>query len=176
MAVVLGVADEGVEALCKKISNVWPANYNCPGQLVISGETPSVDEACDEAAREGARRAIKLRVSGAFHSPLVARAAEALRPAVERVHLAEGKAAFMSTVTAKVEDAQRYRELLIEQLTAPVKFTQAARELVNQGVTTFVEVGPGDVLGGLLKRIDRPTRIFSVHDLKSLDEASAELG
>ncbi len=176
MAAILGLADEAVEALCRKISNVWPANYNCPGQLVISGETPSVDEACDEASREGARRAIKLRVSGAFHSPLVARAAEALRPAVERVHIAEGKAAFMSTVTAKVEDAQHYRELLIEQLTAPVRFTQAAGELIADGVTTFVEVGPGNVLGGLLKRIDRSVRTFSVNDLKSLDEATEALG
>jgi len=176
MAAILGLADEAVESLCRKISNVWPANYNCPGQLVISGETPSVDEACVEAEREGARRAIKLRVSGAFHTPLVARAAEVLRPAVEKVHLGEGRAAFMSTVTAKVEEAQHYRELLIEQLTAPVKFTQAARELINQGVTTFVEVGPGNVLGGLLKRIDRSVRTFSVNDLESLDEASAGLG
>ena len=120
MAAILGLADEVVESLCRKISNVWPANYNCPGQLVISGETLSVDEACEEAAREGARRAVKLRVSGAFHSPLVARAAERLRPAVERAHLVEGRAAFMSTVTAKVEDAQHYRELLVDQLTAPV--------------------------------------------------------
>jgi [acyl-carrier-protein] S-malonyltransferase len=176
MAAILGLADEAVEALCKKIANVWPANYNCPGQLVISGETPSVDEACVEAEREGARRAVKLRVSGAFHSPLVARAAEALRPAVDRVHLAEGRATFMSTVTARVEDAQRYRELLIEQLTAPVRFTQAARELVNQGVTTFVEVGPGNVLSGLLKRIDRSARTFSVNDLESLDAAAEALG
>lgn len=176
MAAILGLADEAVEALCRKISNVWPANYNCPGQLVISGETPSVEEACVEAEREGARRAIKLRVSGAFHTPLVARAAEVLRPAVDKVHIGEGRAAFMSTVTAKVEDAQHYRELLIEQLTAPVKFTQAARELINQGVTTFVEVGPGNVLGGLLKRIDRSVRTFSVNDLASLDEVSTELG
>jgi [acyl-carrier-protein] S-malonyltransferase len=176
MAAILGLADEAVEALCRKIANVWPANYNCPGQLVISGETPSVDEACVEAEREGARRAIKLRVSGAFHTPLVERAAEALRPAVERVHLAEGRAVFMSTVTARVEDAQRYRELLIEQLTAPVRFTQAARELVNQGVTTFVEVGPGNVLSGLLKRIDSSARTLSVNDLKSLDAAADTLG
>jgi [acyl-carrier-protein] S-malonyltransferase len=176
MAAILGLADEVVEALCKKISNVWPANYNCPGQLVISGETVSVDEACVEAEREGARRAIKLRVSGAFHTPLVARAAEALRPAVERVHLAEGRAMFMSTVTARVEDAQRYRELLIEQLTAPVRFTQAARELVNQGVTTFVEVGPGNVLSGLLKRIDKSVKAISVNNLESLDELERALG
>jgi [acyl-carrier-protein] S-malonyltransferase len=176
MAAILGLADEAVEALCHKIHNVWPANYNCPGQLVISGETISVDEAIDEATREGARRAIKLRVSGAFHSPLVARAAERLRPAVDRVQLSQGKAAFMSTVTAKVEDAQRYREGLVEQLTAPVRFTQAARELIADGVTTFVEVGPGGVLGGLLKRIDKSVRTFSVSDLKSLDEVTQALG
>jgi [acyl-carrier-protein] S-malonyltransferase len=92
------------------------------------------------------------------------------------VHLAEGKAAFMSTVTAKKEDAQRYRELLVEQLTAPVRFTQAARELIADGVNTFVEVGPGNVLGGLLKRIDRSVRVFSVNDLRSLDEATDALG
>ena len=176
MAAILGLADEAVENLCHKIAGVWPANYNCPGQLVISGETLSVDEACVEAEREGARRAVRLRVSGAFHSPLVARAGEVLRPAIEKVHLSEGRAAFMSTVTAKLEDAQRYRELLIEQLTAPVKFTQSARELINHGVTTFVEVGPGNVLSGLLKRIDRSVRVLSVRDLESLDAATKALG
>ncbi len=176
MAAILGLADDAVEALCRKISNVWPANYNCPGQLVISGETPSVDEACLEAEREGARRAIRLRVSGAFHSPLVARAADRLRPAIERATFQDPRAAFMSTVTAKIEDAQRYRELLVDQLTAPVKFTQAAGELIAQGVTTFVEVGPGNVLSGLLKRIDRSVRTFSVNDLKSLDEVTEALG
>jgi [acyl-carrier-protein] S-malonyltransferase len=176
MAAILGLADEAVEALCRKISNVWPANYNCPGQLVISGETPAVDEACEEAEREGARRAIKLRVSGAFHSPLVARAAVRLRPAIDKVHIGDARAAFMSTVTAKLEEARGYRELLVEQLTAPVKFTQAARALVDQGVTIFVEVGPGNVLSGLLKRIDRSVKTIAVNDLKSLDEATDALG
>jgi [acyl-carrier-protein] S-malonyltransferase len=176
MAAILGLADDVVEGLCHKITNVWPANYNCPGQVVISGETLSVEEACEEAGREGARRAIKLRVSGAFHSPLVEKAAERLRPAVDRVQLHEGTAQFMSTVTARLEAANAYRELLIQQLTAPVKFTQAARELINGGVTTFVEVGPGSVLSGLLKRIDKSVRTISVSDLKSLDEATAELG
>jgi [acyl-carrier-protein] S-malonyltransferase len=176
MAAILGLADEAVEALCRKISNVWPANDNCPGQLVISGETPSVDEACEEAEREGARRAIKLRVSGAFHSPLVARAADRLRPAIDRVHFNDPRTAFMSTVTAKLEEARAYRELLVDQLTAPVRFTQAARELVGHGVTTFVEVGPGNVLSGLLKRIDKSVRTISVNDLESLDAATHELG
>jgi [acyl-carrier-protein] S-malonyltransferase len=176
MAAILGLADEVVESLCRKIHGVWPANYNCPGQLVVSGETPAVDECCDEAEKEGARRAVRLRVSGAFHSPLVERAADRLRPAVERVHFRDPRAAFMSTVTAKAEDAQRLPRLLVEQLTAPVRFTQAARELIGQGVTTFVEVGPGNVLSGLLKRIDRSVKAIPVNDLRSLDEAAEAIG
>jgi [acyl-carrier-protein] S-malonyltransferase len=176
MAAILGLKDEVVESLCKKIANVWPANYNCPGQIVISGEDRAVVECCEEAEREGAKRAIKLRVSGAFHSPLVERAAERLRPAIDRIEFHVPKAAFMSTVTAKLEEAGRYRTLLVEQLTAPVRFTQAARELIGQGVTTFVEVGPGNVLSGLLKRIDRSVKVHSVSNLRSLDELSNELG
>ena len=175
MAAILGLADEVVESLCRKIVGVWPANYNCPGQIVVSGEDLAVDECCEEAEREGAKRAIKLRVSGAFHSPLVARAADRLRPAIDRIDFATPRAAFMSTVTAKLEDAQRFRTLLIDQLTAPVKFTQAARELIGSGVTTFVEVGPGNVLSGLLKRIDRGVKTFSVNDLEALDEVTDSL-
>ncbi len=175
MAAILGLADEVVEGLCRKISNVWPANYNCPGQIVVSGEDDAVGECCSEAEKEGARRAIRLRVSGAFHSPLVERAADKLRPAVDRIHFADPRTAFMSTVTAKLEDAGRYRELLIEQLTAPVKFTQAARELIGKGVTTFVEVGPGDVLSGLLKRIDRSVRTVSVSNMQELRELEERL-
>ena len=170
MAAILGLADEVVEGLCKKIHNVWPANYNCPGQIVISGEDDAVGECCSEAEREGARRAVRLRVSGAFHSPLVARAADRLRPAVDKIHFSDPRSAFMSTVTAKLEDASRYRELLVEQLTAPVRFTQAARELVGKGVTVFVEVGPGNVLSGLLKRIDRSVRTVSVSNMNELRE------
>jgi len=176
MAAILGLKDEAVEAICRKVANVWPANYNCPGQLVVSGETDAVDEACDEAQREGARRAIRLKVSGAFHSPLVELAAERLRPAIEKIDFKVPTAAFVSTVTAKLEEVQRYRTLLVEQLTSPVRFTQAARELIEQGTTTFVEVGPGNVLSGLLKRIDGSVRAFSVNDLKSLNIVAQELG
>jgi [acyl-carrier-protein] S-malonyltransferase len=176
MAAILGLADEAVETLCRKIANVWPANYNCPGQLVVSGETPAVDECCSQARSEGAARAVRLKVSGAFHSPLVELAAERLRPALERIDFKTPTAQFVSTVTARLEDAQRYRSLLVEQLTAPVRFTQAAGELIGQGVTTFVEVGPGSVLSGLLKRIDSSVRAISVNDLKSLEAAVHELG
>jgi len=170
MAAILGLDDEVVEGLCARIANVWPANYNCPGQIVISGQSLSVDECCDEAQREGARRTVKLRVSGAFHSPLVARAAEHLRPALERAKFADPVAPFMSTVTAKIEPAQRMAALLVDQLTAPVKFTQAARELMRNGVKVFVEVGPGNVLTGLLKRIDRSVKAIPVGDLASLEK------
>jgi [acyl-carrier-protein] S-malonyltransferase len=170
MAAILGLDDEVVERLCRKILGVWPANYNCPGQIVVSGENDAVDECCAEAQLEGARRTVKLRVSGAFHSPLIAHAAERLRPAIERARFTEPIAPFMSTVTAKIEPAQRMAALLVEQLTAPVKFTQAARELMRQGVKVFVEVGPGNVLTGLLKRIDRSVKAIPVGDLASLEK------
>ena len=170
MAAILGLDDEVVEGLCERITRVWPANYNCPGQIVVSGENPAVDECCSEAELQGARRTVKLRVSGAFHSPLVERAAERLRPAVEKVRFSEPIAPFVSTVTAKIEPAQRLAALLVDQLTAPVKFTQAARELMRQGVKVFVEVGPGNVLSGLLKRIDRSVKAIPVSDLASIEK------
>ena len=126
MAAILGLEDEVVETLCRQILGVWPANYNCPGQIVVSGENDAVDECIERAQEEGARRAVKLKVSGAFHSPLVARAADRLRPAIERVKFQEPVAPFMSTVTARLESAQRMAPLLVDQLTAPVRFTQAA--------------------------------------------------
>jgi [acyl-carrier-protein] S-malonyltransferase len=171
MAAILGLEDEQVETLCRKILGVWPANYNCPGQIVISGENDAVDECCAEAENLGARRAIKLKVSGAFHSPLVGRAGDALKPAIDRVRFADPIAPFMSTVTARIEPAHRLGSLLVDQLTAPVRFTQSATHLVRDGVTTFVEVGPGNVLSGLVKRIDRSVRTVSVNDLASLEKA-----
>ncbi|MDX6388740.1 MAG: [acyl-carrier-protein] S-malonyltransferase [Gaiellaceae bacterium] len=175
MAAILGLDDEVVERICRRILNVWPANYNCPGQIVVSGENPAVDEACLAAEEEGARRAIKLRVSGAFHSPLVARAADRLRPALERAKFSEPTAPFMSTVTARIESARRMAPLLVEQLTAPVRFTQAAQELIRQGAHTFVEVGPGNVLAGLVKRIDRNVKTVSVATPEEIDKLEETL-
>ena len=169
MAAILGLADDVVEGLCKRILGVWPANYNCPGQIVVSGENPAVDECIEQAQDEGARRAVKLKVSGAFHSPLVARAADRLRPAIEKVKFQEPTSPFMSTVTARVESAQRMGPLLVDQLTAPVRFTQSATELMREGVRTFVEVGPGNVLSGLVKRIDKSVKAVSVNSIEALD-------
>jgi [acyl-carrier-protein] S-malonyltransferase len=175
MAAILGLADEEVEKLCRRIVGVWPANYNCPGQIVVSGEHEAVEECCAEAESLGARRAVRLKISGAFHSPLVARAADRLRPALDRVRFTEPLTPFMSTVTARVEPAQRIAALLVDQLTAPVRFTQAATELIRSGATTFVEVGPGNVLSGLVKRIDRGVKTISVNTMDSLERAQESL-
>jgi [acyl-carrier-protein] S-malonyltransferase len=164
MAAVIGLDDEVVESLCAEIGQVWPANYNCPGQLVVSGESAAVDRLIEEASKRGARRAVKLRISGAFHSPLVARAADRLRPALARVSWGEPTPPFMSTVTAKLETAQRLGGVLLEQVTAPVRFTQAVHALAKEGAATFVEIGPGSVLSGLLRRCDRSFRTVSVSD------------
>jgi [acyl-carrier-protein] S-malonyltransferase len=175
MAAILGLDDPVVERLCRQIVGVWPANYNCPGQIVVSGEDPAVEECCEQAEDEGARRTVKLRVSGAFHSPLVAHAAERLRPAVERIKFNEPVAPFMSTVSAKIEPAHRMAGLLVEQLTAPVKFTQAATELAREGVKTFVEVGPGNVLSGLVRRIDKTAKAIPVNNVAGLKKLEDEL-
>jgi [acyl-carrier-protein] S-malonyltransferase len=168
MAAVLGLDDAVVEELCAGIENVWPANYNCPGQVVVSGENSAVDLLLERAGEAGARRTVKLRVSGAFHSPLVESAAKRLRPALESVTFSEPATPFMSTVTARVEDAQRLVDLLVQQLTGPVKFTQAVRGLIQEGVELFVEIGPGQVLSGLLRRCDRSLKAVSVGDPESL--------
>jgi len=175
MAAILGLDDEAVERICKRIRNVWPANYNCPGQVVVSGKNAAVERAIGIAREMGARRAVKLRVSGAFHSPLVERAADRFRPALERVRFSEPVFPFVSTVTARVETARRMGPLLLEQLTAPVRFTQAAQELVREGVHTFVEVGPGNVLSGLVKRIDRDVQTISVDGPAALDKLEETL-
>ena len=168
MAAVIGLEDSVVEELCSGIDNVWPANYNCPGQIVVSGENEAVANLIERATEAGARRTVKLRVSGAFHSPLVEGAGKRLQPALESVSFRDPATPFMSTVTARVEDAHRLVELLVQQLTGPVKFTQAVRGLVEHGVEMFVEIGPGQVLSGLLRRCDRSLKTMSVGDPESL--------
>lgn len=175
MAAVLGLEDAVVEELCLTIEGVWPANYNCPGQIVVSGENAAVDRLIEEAAALGARKTVKLRVSGAFHSPLVARAAERLRPALSKASWRDPAPPFMSTVSAKIEDAQRIGSLLVDQLTGPVRFTQAVRGLVKDGVEMFVEIGPGQVLSGLLRRCDRSLRTISVGDPEALRKLREKL-
>jgi [acyl-carrier-protein] S-malonyltransferase len=168
MAAVIGLDDAVVEELCDGIEGVWPANYNCPGQIVVSGTEASVERLIGEASERGARRAVRLRVTGAFHSPLVGLAAPRLRPAAEAAAWREPTVPFMSTVSARIEAKERLPGLLVEQLTAPVRFTQAIESLVRWGAELFVEIGPGQVLAGLIRRIDRSVAAVSVGDRVSL--------
>jgi len=157
MAAVLGLADEVVEEVCASIDGiVVAANYNCPGQLVISGEIASIDKACEVLTEKGARRALKLPVGGAFHSPLMAPAREELAEAIKNTVFSEPTCPVYQNVVAKaVTNPEEIKENLIAQLTAPVRWTQCIQAMVADGGTEFVEVGPGKVLQGLMRKIDR---------------------
>jgi len=174
MAAVLGLDDSAVEELCAAATDVWPANYNCPGQVVISGREAGVAEVADRV-KEAGGKVIRLRVTGAFHSPLMGAAAGRFRPAVEAVEFSPMSTRFMSTVTSAVESHERVGELLIEQLSAPVRFTQAIQMLVAAGVDTFVEIGSGTVLAGLVKRIDGSATAVSVGDPADIDAVKESL-
>jgi [acyl-carrier-protein] S-malonyltransferase len=162
MAAVIGLDDAEVERICDGIEGVWAANYNCPGQVVVSGTLEGVATFMTAAERAGARRVVKLKVSGGFHSPLTALAADRLAPVLEATTFAEPRVPFFSTVTCRLEGARDIVPILLQQLTAPVRFTQAVTALRDLGARTFVEVGPGTVLSGLVRRIDRSLAAVSV--------------
>ncbi len=155
MAAVLGLEDEVVEKICAEVQGiVVPANYNCPGQLVISGEVEAVNLACEKLKEAGARRALLLPVGGAFHSPLMEPAREELAAAIENTTFSEPTCSIYQNVTTTgVTVSKEVKENLIAQLTAPVKWTQSVRNMVTDGASSFVEVGPGKVLQGLVRKI-----------------------
>ena len=157
MAAVLGLADDVVEETCAKIDGVVvAANYNCPGQLVISGEVEAVKKACEALTEKGAKRALLLPVGGAFHSPLMEPAREELAAAIEATTFNEPTCAVYQNVAAMaITDAATIKGNLIAQLTAPVKWTQCIQAMIADGGTEFIEVGPGKVLQGLMRKIDR---------------------
>lgn len=156
MAAVLGLDDEVVESICKSTRGiVVPANYNCPGQLVISGEVAAVNAACEAMKEAGARRALLLPVGGAFHSPLMEPAQEELASAIEKVSFHAPRCPIYQNVpTTAVTDPEAIKANIIAQLTAPVKWTQSVQNMVADGGKIFIEVGPGKVLQGLVRKID----------------------
>ena len=155
MAAVLGLEDEQVETVCKKIKGtVVAANYNCPGQLVISGSKESIALACAALKAQGARRALILPVGGAFHSPLMEPAREELANAINQTTFAKPMCpVYQNTVAKPVTDPDEIQKNLIDQLTAPVKWTQSINAMKTDGISDFIEVGPGKVLQGLIKKI-----------------------
>ncbi|MDC3220651.1 ACP S-malonyltransferase [Flavobacteriales bacterium] len=157
MAAVLGLEDEVVEAKCKEVEGtVVPANYNCPGQLVISGEYTAVEKACEVMKETGAKRALILPVGGAFHSPLMDPAKQELETAIANTTFNDPICPIYQNVTASaVNSADEIKKNLIAQLTAPVKWTQTVKQMMADNASSFTEVGPGKVLQGLIKKVDR---------------------
>lgn len=157
MAAIVGLEDEIVEKICDGIDQiVVPANYNCPGQLVISGSVQGIDLACEKLTQAGAKRAIKLSVGGAFHSPLMEPARTELAEAINSTHFSTPVCPVYQNVNASpVSDPEVIKKNLIAQLTAPVRWTQTVKNMIADGCTSFTEVGPGQVLQGLVKKVDR---------------------
>jgi [acyl-carrier-protein] S-malonyltransferase len=157
MAAVLGLEDKLVEDICAKTEGVVvAANYNCPGQLVISGEVEAINRACEAMKEAGARRALVLPVGGAFHSPMMEPAREELAAAIENTTFSKPNCPIYQNVTASaIIDETEIKANLISQLTAPVRWTQSVQQMIADGATLFTEVGPGKVLQGLVKKIDR---------------------
>ena len=163
MAAVLGLEDEMVEAVCAETEGiVVAANYNCPGQLVISGEVDAIEKACENLKERGARRAMVLPVGGAFHSPLMEPARKDLEAAIEQTNFAKPICpVYQNVTTFGVTDPAEIKKNLIFQLTAPVKWTQSVQNMIKDGASSFIEVGPGKVLQGLVKKIDRSAETSS---------------
>lgn len=163
MAAVLGLDDDKVEKICAEIDGlVVPANYNCPGQLVISGETPAVEKACEALKAAGAKRALLLPVNGAFHSPLMQPAQEKLAQAIEGIKFNNPiLPIYQNVTTTPVTDPEEIKKNLIAQLTGPVKWTQTIQNMVKDGADHFVEVGPGKTLQGLIKKISPSIMVSS---------------
>jgi [acyl-carrier-protein] S-malonyltransferase len=167
MAAIVGLDDAVVEALCAEQDGVWPANFNCPGQVVISGRKPALEAVAEKARAAGAKRVIALAVSGAFHSPLVQAALEPLREEFDRTEWGTPDPAFFSGCTVRFEDGG-FNELLQVQLVSPVRFSQSVNTLFAAGYDSFLEVGPGAVLTGLVKRIEPQAQTARVSDMETL--------
>ncbi|WP_419869036.1 ACP S-malonyltransferase [Chryseobacterium sp. CT-SW4] len=163
MAAILGLEDAKVEEICSQIEGiVVPANYNCPGQLVISGETAAVEEACAKLKEAGAKRALLLPVNGAFHSPLMRPAQEKLAAAIEQTKFRKATIpVYQNITTTAVVNPDEIKKNLIAQLTGPVKWTQSVQNMIKDGASNFVEVGPGKTLQGLIKKIDNSVEVAS---------------
>lgn len=170
MAAIVGLPDEKVEKICSSCEGiVIPANYNCGGQVVISGEKTAVEQACEKAKAEGAKRALPLAVSGAFHSPLMEPARVELGKAIEETRIVEPICPIYQNVSAQaVTDPQTIKKNLLAQLTSPVRWTQSVRNMLADGADYFMEIGPGTVLQGLVKRISAGTEGITIEGLTTI--------
>lgn len=171
MAAVLGLEDSAVENVCAKVKSgiVVPANYNCPGQLVISGEKAAVEEACALATEAGAKRAVILNVSGPFHSPMLKDASNQLKEKLDALTFQAGAAPVYSNVTALPHNQETLKDMLVKQMYSPVQWRKTIENLLAEGFDTFIEVGPGKTLAGFVRKIDRSATIYSVNNVESFE-------
>lgn len=176
MAAILGLEDKRVEAICAAAGEVWPVNYNSPGQLVISGENDSVERAMLQAGKAGAKKAIRLSVSGSFHSPMMRSAAGLMKDRLAQVEFHDPSPPFFSSISCEYEKAAGLRELLVRQIVSPVLWRQSIERLIDDGADRFLEVGNGKVLCGLIRRINREVVAVNASDPDSLDKAIEALG
>lgn len=175
MAAIIGLDDEIVEEICGHAGDVWPVNYNSPGQVVVSGELEAVKKLMEAASEKGAKKVVQLRVSGAFHSPLMREAAGTMKQRLADVSFGEGRVPFLSSISCRYEQGDDdLRDLLVRQIVSPVRWTEAVKKMIGDGVDCFIEVGSGKVLSGLIRRIDRGVRTASVSDPASLEKAITE--
>lgn len=167
MAAIIGLPDEKVEEICQSITDVVvPANFNCPGQLVISGSMRGIEQACEAMKAAGAKRALPLKVGGAFHSPLMEPARQKLAEAIEKTQFNKPLCPIYQNVDAKPHtDPAEIKANLVKQLTAPVRWTQIVRTMVADGAKSFVELGPGNVLQGLIKKTEPTAEVESFQEL-----------
>ena len=176
MAAVLGMDADQIDAVVEPIANVTVANYNCPGQIVITGGTAGIEQASKALKEAGAKRVVLLNVSGPFHSPMLRSAGEKLGKELLTVQLGELKIPYVTNVTAEyVTDSSRIRELLTRQVYSPVRWEQSIRKMIAQGVDTFVEIGPGRTLTGFLRKIDRNVTVYQVNTWEDSKQIMEEL-
>ena len=176
MAAVLGMDADQIDAVIEPIANVTVANYNCPGQIVITGGTAGIEQASKALKEAGAKRVVPLNVSGPFHSPMLRSAGEKLGKELLTVQLGELKIPYVTNVTAEyVTDSSKIRELLTRQVYSPVRWEQSIRKMIAQDVDTFVEIGPGRTLTGFLRKIDRNVTVYQVNTWEDSKQIMEEL-
>ena len=175
MAAIIGLDEQPTREICDD-AGVVLANLNCPGQLVISGETEKINKVCELAKAKGAKRALPLPVAGAYHSPLMASAQTKLEEELRQVSIQQPSVTVISNVTARPhQDAESIRSRLVEQVTASVRWEESMRYLLSQGFTRFIELGPGTALSGFMKRIDKNPQMLNIADVPSLSSATKAL-
>lgn len=174
MAAVLGLSAEQIEKVTEEIKGVTVANYNCPGQVVITGETDSVDAAKEKLLECGAKRVLPLNVSGPFHSPMLKEAGEKLSEVLDQIHFHELELPYVTNVTAEpITDICKTKELLKEQVAASVRWQQSMERMIEDGVDTFIEIGPGKTLAGFLKKINRMVTVMNISCIEDVDKVAS---